>query len=40
MRNIQIKDSYNIWNTYLMRTLIDRQCYEQYGSYFADTKLS
>lgn len=39
MRNIQVKDSYNIWDTNKMKSIIDKQCYDQYGSYHTDIKL-
>lgn len=40
MNNIQIKDSYKIWNAERMKDLIDQVCYEQYNSYFPQTILN
>lgn len=40
MKNIHIKNSYNIWNTSYMKTIIDRKCYEQYGSDRSEEELN
>lgn len=40
MKNIQIKDSYNIWNASYMQYLIEKQCYNQYQSYLPEVQLN
>ena len=36
MKNIQIKDSYGVWDTVVMLRLINEKCKEQYGIAVAD----
>ncbi len=40
MKNIQIKDSYNIWNAEEMKYRIYKKCYEQYDSYSPESQLN
>lgn len=40
MRNIQIKDSYKIWDADEMKDIIDQKCLDQYHSYFPQMVLN
>ena len=40
MKSIHIENSYNIWSTTKMWTLISVECYKQYDDIFADEVLN
>lgn len=40
MKNIHIKNSYNIWNTAKMKSIIDKKCFEQYNSQMPEVQLN
>lgn len=40
MKNLHIENSYNIWNTSEMKSIIDKKCYEEYESYLTSAKLN
>lgn len=40
MKDIQIENSYNIWDASQMRCHIYNKCYEQYGSCSPETQLN
>ena len=40
MKNLHINDSYNIWNTSEMKSIIDKKCLEEYNSHFPTVQLN
>ena len=40
MKNIHINDSYNIWSTSDMRSILDDESFKQLGSYYTEVTLN
>lgn len=40
MKNIHINNSYNIWSTLDMRSILDDECFKQLGSYYTEVTLN
>ena len=40
MKNLHIENSYNIWDTSKMKSIIDKKCYIEYNSYLSELHLN
>lgn len=40
MKNIHIENSYNIWDKFKMKSIIDKKCFEQYNSQMSEVQLN